>query len=514
MNRYCASIVPKSSPTGALETTDRKIFHRLIGIFPELSRMRGVISTRTDRKRRRPRTGILVLLMSVSIVTVALLTYQDVKHRYAESIEDYAQAQQTLARSVANNLAARLDTVNSEAPFDGKSFGSSTLPLRIPTDGMRAIEQPGALVILLFRPGATAFESLDGRLVHSALLQQAVTARQSTLRLPRQEAEQLGLPRRAAVAGIAQVHSLHHGELWVAAVASAYRAREREDAAGWRMVIAVLVASGAVLLLGGVALYWQRRELYAEHALAVEDLRRRREAELERTSRVATIGTLAMGITHELATPLGIISARAEQLVSKVLGDPRSERSVRVIQEQAEHMDQIIRGMLGLARGQSMGAKALTPSDVSNAAVALVEHRFTAAGVMLQVEEAEIPYQLRGDHRLLEHALVNLLLNACDACMLSPQGNPCVNLSVRATESVALFRVIDNGSGISAEAAARAMEPFFTTKPLGQGAGLGLAIAHEIVKSHHGTLRISPRAEGGTCAEITLPLLPEDIHVS
>ena len=133
---------------------------------------------------------------------------------------------------------------------------------------------------------------------------------------------------------------------------------------------------------------------------------------------------------------------------------------------------------------------------------------------MLQVEEAEIPYQLRGDHRLLEHALVNLLLNACDACMLSPQGNPCVNLSVRATESVALFRVIDNGSGISAEAAARAMEPFFTTKPLGQGAGLGLAIAHKIVKSHHGTLRISPRAEGGTCAEITLPLLPEDIHVS
>jgi hypothetical protein len=57
------------------------------------------------------------------------------------------------------------------------------------------------------------------------------------------------------------------------------------------------------------------------------------------------------------------------------------------------------------------------------------------------------------------------------------------------------------------------MEPFFTTKPIGQGTGLGLAVAHEIVKSHRGTLRIAPRPEGGTCAEISLPLLPEEDYV-
>ena len=76
---------------------------------------------------------------------------------------------------------------------------------------------------------------------------------------------------------------------------------------------------------------------------------------------------------------------------------------------------------------------------------------------------------------------------------------------MRIAERRVLFSVTDTGIGISQEAAARAMEPFFTTKPVGKGAGLGLAVTHEIVKSHRGSLRIGPRPERGTCAEILLP---------
>jgi two-component system NtrC family sensor kinase len=102
---------------------------------------------------------------------------------------------------------------------------------------------------------------------------------------------------------------------------------------------------------------------------------------------------------------------------------------------------------------------------------------------------------------------VNLLLNACDAC--SPGGH--VELHVLLREQQILFRVIDDGAGISQEAAARAMEPFFTTKPVGKGAGLGLAVTHEIIKSHRGSLRVGPRQEGGTCAEIVLPQAEESV---
>lgn len=463
-----------------------------------------------ERKHSGPRTGILVVLMSMSILTVAMLTYQDVKRRYAESLEDFAGSQETLARCLAHDLRARLEGAPDGSQAARDELGSKpAMPLYPPLARMKTIEQPGSLVILFLRPGSERFETTDGRSVASELLHESIRTGDSALRVPREVAEQFGLPRRAAVAGLARLEFGADAVWWVAAVASAHRARDREAAAGWRMVLAVLVAAGSVLLLGGVALHGQRRELRAEHALAVEDARRRREAELERASRAATIGTLAMGITHELSTPLGVITARAEQLLTKLAGDERGERSVRVIQEQAERMSQIIRGMLGLARGQNPIAKELAPITLARGAVSLVDHRFAEAGVPLRVNVQETPPLLRGDPRLLEHALVNLLLNACDACTSAKGSSRSVELSVHLGENQVTFRVVDTGTGISPEAAARAMEPFFTTKPIGQGTGLGLAIAQEIVKSHRGTLRIAPRPEGGTCAEITLPIVSE-----
>jgi signal transduction histidine kinase len=475
--------------------------------------MRAVMQSGANRSRPWPRTGILVLLMTLSILTVAALTYQDVKRRYGESMEEFADSQETLARCLAHDLSARLAGIPDAHQATRTELRSQpAMPWHLLLAGMKSIEQSGSLVLLFLRPGSERFETTDGRTVASELLHESIRTRNSTFRVPREVAEQFGLPRRAAVAGLARLEIGAGEEWWVAAVASAHRARDREAAAGWRMVLAVLVAAGSVLLLGGVALYGQRRELRAEHALAVEDARRKREAELERASRAATIGTLAMGITHELSTPLGVITARAEQLLAKIAGDERGERSVRVIQEQAEHMSQIIRGMLGLARGQNPVAKELAPITVVRGAVSLVEHRFAEAGVPLRVTVQETPPLLRGDPRLLEHALVNLLLNACDACMATQSDSRSVELSLHFAEGMATFRVIDNGAGISPEAAARAMEPFFTTKPVGQGTGLGLAIAQEIVKSHRGTLRIAPRPEGGTRAEISLPILPEEDH--
>jgi signal transduction histidine kinase len=462
----------------------------------------------------------LVILMAASIATVALLTYQDVKWRYAESLQEYARAQETLARSLALDLSTRLalqavrQAAQQETAGQPARQPSSAVPglLTGLTEGLGQIEQPGALAIFVLRPGSTVFEAPDGQTFASDPLWQAVQRGVRTLRMTRPEAARLRLPRRAAVAGLAPLQTAAHDVYWVAAVATIYRARDREDAAGWRMVLAVLVAAAAVLLLGGAALWGQQRALRAHNSLLVEDAHRRRDTELARASRAATIGTLAMGITHELSTPLGIITARAEQLQSKVAGDDRNLRSVRIILEQAERMSQIIRGLLGLARGQSVAATVLTPQAVARGAVSLLQHRFAEAGVRLRFTEPTSPVRLRGEQRLLEHALVNLLQNACDACASGPPSRALVDLSVRVTADRVIFAVVDGGAGISAEAAAHAMEPFFTTKPAGQGTGLGLAIAHEIVKSHRGTLRIAPRAEGGTCAEISLPTLSEDEH--
>ena len=108
---------------------------------------------------------------------------------------------------------------------------------------------------------------------------------------------------------------------------------------------------------------------------------------------------------------------------------------------------------------------------------------------------------ITGDARLIESALVNLLLNACDACALGGH----VRLSVEAHDSAVRFSVVDDGSGISAQHAEKVLEPFFTTKANGQGTGLGLAITNEIVKSHFGTLSLTPRFPRGTNAVVEIP---------
>jgi two-component system NtrC family sensor kinase len=115
---------------------------------------------------------------------------------------------------------------------------------------------------------------------------------------------------------------------------------------------------------------------------------------------------------------------------------------------------------------------------------------------------------IRCDRALLEHAIVNLLLNACEACR---PGN-AVDITARADGQQVAFVITDDGVGITPHDAARATEPFFTTKPEGSGTGLGLAIASEIVKSHRGTLVIEPRSPRGTRACIEVPVSPDEVR--
>jgi two-component system NtrC family sensor kinase len=430
----------------------------------------------------------LVALMVIAVAAVTALAFWDDARESADALDDFAQDQTTLAGSVASEIETRLRVIDADAP-----------PAKL-LEGTH-VERAGAVRILVRGPRDSAMRATDGGVVSSEPIQRALDAGQASVWLDRPQAAAVGLPARRAAAGLAVVDAGPRGRWGVAVVSSAVRVRDREQRARLRLVFGVLVSAGLVFLFGSEALRRQRRGLLLERELALAALARERDAELATANRAAVMGTLAMGIAHEVSTPLGVIAGRAEQLAARSAGDERAARAVQAIVEQSEHIRRVVRGFLDLARGEQPVLGDSAPGAVLEGAIALVEHRFAAAGVALV---REVPGGLPAIHcdvQMLQQAIVNLLLNACDACARGGR----VEARVEGEGEHVVFTVIDDGIGITPEAAARATEPFFTTKAQGQGTGIGLAITSEIVKLHRGTLSLRPASPRGTSATLILP---------
>jgi two-component system NtrC family sensor kinase len=487
--------------------------------------------------------------MLVAMAIVTGLAWWDEQREADAALRDLETEQTVVASSLAASLRAHLGSVGRDAALIGehgaladqedryvpavvREAGAAAIaaqPSRIMISvplvdgrhvdlGVRArdlldpdrrIERAGELTVLLATPVVTSLYTMSGRPLDSPPLRDALDRDLSAQRLGRPDAAQIGLPERTAMAGLAQVDAGRLGRWGVVVVASAARERDREKRAVWRLVLGVIVASGLVLAFGGVALRNQRRELDLARELAIANVRRAGDEALARAQRVATMGTFAMGIAHEMSTPLGVIVGRSEQLLGRVEGDERATRGAQIILQQTDRIQSIIRRFLDMARGEQPSLERADPAEVVRAAVASVEHRFAQASVALAMDIPAVMPPVQCDRALLEHAIVNLLLNACEACKPGRH----VEVAARSDAARVAFVVTDDGAGITREHAARAKEPFFTTKAPDKGSGLGLAIATEIAQSHRGELNIAPNAGGGTRACIEIPIAAPSVNI-
>lgn len=455
---------------------------------PQLSR----VNSRVKRLVLSPLR--LVVAMALSVGIVAGLAYWDSARESSAALRDFAEEQVTLAKALGVSLAHR-------------PTGDAALDVSAVAEGLAASQRGHALVVLVGRAGDAHWRAAGGRMVVSPELAAASARGDAVLRVARDDAPAFGLPQRTALAGLARIE----GGLTIVAVASAERERDRERWAVQRLILSVVLAAGLVLVFGGLAMRKQRAELTLGHQLTIADLAQQRDERLQRASKAAALGTLAMGVAHELSTPLGVIALRAEQIQARTAADERTGNAATTILAQTERMRQIIRGLLGLARGDAPVADRVEPRALVDQAIGLVGHRFEKAEVRLSARADDALPDVVGDPRLLEHAVVNLLLNACDA---SPRGaSVTVTVSAAPDHAGVILRVDDEGSGISPTDADRVMEPFFTTKTRGAGTGLGLALANEIVNSHRGTLNLAARPAGGTSAVIHLPPADQERHV-
>jgi two-component system, NtrC family, sensor kinase len=458
-----------------------------------------------SRRARTVTPSRIVGSMALAIVACGGAAYW-VEYRETEASRvDFAHEQTTLAKGVAVALAAQFQATPA----------ISARPVDALREVVATVEEPGSLLAFLSAGEGLGLVGTSGATVRSPRIEEALAGGRCLagqdrmpcwLRLSHDESTALGLPPRTSVAALSGFLEPGGAQRGVVIAVTARRHSDREEHAEQRLVLGFLFSSGLVLAFGTLALRIQRKELELVRELAVAEAVRERDERLGRADKMAALGAMATGVAHQVASPLGVIMGRVEQLLPKVSGDERARRAVVAIAEQTRRIEGIVRAFLGLARGGAPALEHVDPAELARAAVGFVEHRFAQSSVHLATEVAPRLPQIACDPRLVEQAIVNLLLNACDAC----EGGGDVELTVQRDGGNVTFSVTDGGVGISPEAAARATEPFFTTKPEGRGSGLGLAIASEIVAHHHGVLTVAPREDGrGTVACIRIARLEE-----
>jgi C4-dicarboxylate-specific signal transduction histidine kinase len=250
-----------------------------------------------------------------------------------------------------------------------------------------------------------------------------------------------------------------------------------------------------------------RREV-AERQQAEQTLRAAQD-ELVQAAKLAVLGQLAAGITHELAQPLGAmrtLSGNAVEFMKR--GNlPTVEQNLGIIARLADQMGRIITPLKTFARKSPAIPAATDVAHSVGAALFLLDQRLRSAGVTVH-NHCEAGRTIAWcDQNRLEQVLINLIRNAADAMAEAPVRELTIEAGFDAAGRVELA-IADTGCGLPEKGAL--FEPFFTTKPAGEGLGLGLAISRDIVREFGGELSVGNRPEGGARFVLNLPAAPEE----
>ncbi|MDY6910076.1 MAG: ATP-binding protein [Thermodesulfobacteriota bacterium] len=244
----------------------------------------------------------------------------------------------------------------------------------------------------------------------------------------------------------------------------------------------------------------------AEVILAARTRERLRlEEELHQAERLAALGEMIAGVSHEIRNPLGIIRSTAEILASKAENE-RQARLAGIVVEEATRLNNIVTQFLDFARPKTLEPAACRIEEIIDRILEGFEPECQKRGIRVERSYQTGQYKLEADANLLYRALMNLVSNATQAM---PEGGvlrleSALVMTNSRSEPAVEVRVSDTGAGIPPEIRHKIFNPFFTTRE--KGTGLGLAIVRTIVDSHCGTLDVESEPGRGTVFVLRLPL--------
>ncbi|HMG23908.1 MAG TPA: HAMP domain-containing sensor histidine kinase, partial [Kofleriaceae bacterium] len=254
--------------------------------------------------------------------------------------------------------------------------------------------------------------------------------------------------------------------------------------------------------------------LMCERLSEEQDARARATEQLRHADRLTTVGKLASGLAHELGTPLNVVSGRARLIADGEVDGGDVVDSARIVAEQADRMTALIRQLLDFARPRAPRPAPLNITTLATRVCQLVATIARKANVVLVPPAPDDTLRLEADDGQLTQVLTNLVVNAIQA--IGDRGT--VEIATRTVEQTPppyvggsaqtwmAIAVRDTGPGMDDATRERIFEPFYTTKQVGEGTGLGLSVSWGIVREHGGWIDVASELNNGSTFTVYLPM--------
>jgi signal transduction histidine kinase len=233
-----------------------------------------------------------------------------------------------------------------------------------------------------------------------------------------------------------------------------------------------------------------------------EEQKAKLQEQLRHADRLATIGQLAAGVAHEINEPLANILGFA-QLAKKSAKLPKQAADdMEKIVRNCLHAREVIHKLLTFARQMPPEKASVNVNQIVSDGLYFLESRCAKGGITIERKLDPAAPEIYADASQLHQVLVNLVVNAIQAM----PGGGTVTIRTRAGKESVFLNVSDTGTGMTEEVKRNIFTPFFTTKDVNEGTGLGLAVVHGIVASHNGSISVESDPGKGTTFEVELPV--------
>jgi two-component system sensor histidine kinase HydH len=256
-------------------------------------------------------------------------------------------------------------------------------------------------------------------------------------------------------------------------------------------VIATVLEEGAGDFLGYVILFRDITEIL--HL----------KKEMERSRHLASLGSLAAGVAHEIRNPLSSIKGFATFFKERYQENPEDRKTAEIMIQEVERLNRVISQLLEFARPMDMNRRWDAIQEIIRHTLKMIESEAGEKGISIHADIPPEPENIFIDTDRITQVMLNLYLNAIGA--MDNGGTLHVVVSMLNNRMVQID-VSDTGAGIDKENLPRIFDPYFTTKP--SGTGLGLAIVYRIIEAHNGEIRVESERGKGTKVSVFLPTGP------